>query len=1167
MTLSKKVYNKTFNYTSDVMNITPDIFTVSFEERCFDLKETKKILVSLSKVACPLTTTPLKTKLDGLSLYFAGCLNPKDYTDEFLKDSYNEAVSIMKKKSLTFSDPAFYFDERPYTTRFFFGFNHFVLKAHRKFIEAKSSDLRSSDMKAVRYYYNTALLFLSLGSKNLSNSIFQNKEIPSDVVHLKSMLGIEYCEQWEKIYHYNLIKSFDESHRSLYELFPEHAYDLIKLIDDFNIRLPCDYDEMYHHLNLFLWENHSKDDLKYCLDNNFVKISQDATISQENCDKFYEEALKMFKDIKKKKPDIYYPTETDMSQWFTDSSCFLPNEIGKEFKDKRGNYRPSRITKKLRNCTKDYNKETLMNCPRFIAMRCKIFGATTNVRDAWIMEPPMYFYYKRMNIILQQIAGAEEHSALSENATHVFRKLRRKNKLWAMVDCRKFGLTLQHILDEIILKALKEVYNIDFPEYLKLKKETLVYDKIEGKWYRPVRGRGLGLSVQLDHLIHTVILRMLGLDFAVFNDDCVIDVTEYKSKDPRGILEFIFRNYMSFGLTPNREKSYISKMNQFLENYNHTRLYNPEWKYHKTVNITVGIIFSIARYGLGGTKDVIAAYAADNGPIGLMPLVKALTKLIMGWIGCEFDPHEIELPHLYGGWYNETVTNFSGVLLMLERLVSYEAKAIASCLTRQDLQNLNTPQIMTSKQNKNPFSRDLEWDIKIKPEFQELFDTINKLENFPTMKNVDNLINKAVNVKGLRNEKALIRIGKQKKREKIRISLAEKLQKREVKIKEASDLCLDCYNYLKDINIITFISIPECFISNPDYYDSFYSKKNRKNVFRPGLARLYNEVFLSGSIRKHMRRWIPYSSSYKANFPINLESKESISDWFNQIFELRTKTPIPRKLNLKEFEWRNLLNFCLDPSLAAQDFIINHRKIPRKFVTILPNNTTLERVVNNIFQEIKPPWDIIGNYTKVRIGNYQIYMKNQWFSYITNDKLNDDQKVIIFDKILASYKDPRLYEDVEKTYKLLVAPPDARATMSLKELLGTINPITRNELKVSSDASTISSFFIKMEKLRQQARLINLRNLKLEQIKDLPDIKWEIVDDYLDEIVEVLDIDEDIEDTFDTIDEQDDELSHQAFTSDHEIEDDVSEHNDLYENEEEDEDEIGVRQHGPDVGK
>ena len=382
-----------------------------------------------------------------------------------------------------------------------------------------------------------------------------------------------------------------------------------------------------------------------------------------------------------------------------------------------------------------------------------------NVRDTWQCFPETLFVIKRTSFLLRQILKPIEFSGMCSNSQFLKRKkLLKKKKNFFMFDIKKCGLTVNRRLIGILAEELSALYpDKGFEElfsYLDIKVEN------DGQTTRPIRGVGLGNCNEGITLIQCVIGYIMkhksDLDSIFFNDDGVFT----SEGDIRRSFSLTLSLFENLGMIINREKTMISKMNIFCEDY----VTDNDLDYRK-LSLTV-LPFADCFFKRNIFSAKLLYNTLSRGLIGKRISIDILPCLIK-YYGFEFHKMESVLPFEFGGWayYGRTSINevlrflFSPKIFLSGGEAGYSQfmrEWMGYIIRRHDLSNLSKSgkKIPFRKFVPNPFKG---WETILGDSElgRDLARTIPYTSCEEERKNLDILYNE----RGSKNAKPKIRIG------------------------------------------------------------------------------------------------------------------------------------------------------------------------------------------------------------------------------------------------------------------------------------------------------------------------------------------------------------------------------------------------------------------------
>lgn len=406
---------------------------------------------------------------------------------------------------------------------------------------------------------------------------------------------------------------------------------------------------------LFPWEDDDDEDWRYC-------ITAAPTISDSDLLKFKDALNECLPDI-----NIIPIDKFNVISKFSISSCY----------DDSYQLKVQNRDRFYRDIEQDLEKTT-----PYKFLRNLVQVSPANARDTFQVDIADLSRINRGNLIYAQIARSMRNSA--EGDTEAYRKatafLRDHSgrKLFYMIDIKKCGLTVPHVLLEAIadccIAKYGDIPGLDYPKYFR---NASV--QVNSDIYTLKRGTGLGYGNELVTILCCTISKLVEqiCPYAcIFNDDSVYAANlnekygfsdDYDSVINSVInykMNYLINTYESLGLTINRKKSFASRCAVFMEHYfgDFSRYcVNMSKAQLSLMPISKAISASCILEAKITMNSLAFLQTEETMDIFLEELHKVQTKF-----GYEFSPKEVLYPYIAGGWITPLENNIPQSLVQIE---------------------------------------------------------------------------------------------------------------------------------------------------------------------------------------------------------------------------------------------------------------------------------------------------------------------------------------------------------------------------------------------------------------------------------------------------------------------------------------------------------------------
>jgi hypothetical protein len=263
-----------------------------------------------------------------------------------------------------------------------------------------------------------------------------------------------------------------------------------------------------------------------------------------------------------------------------------------------------------------------------------------NVRDTAVPDYPTLKHIKLLHVHARKLSERCEYSGncslkdLNERVKRV-----QKSSLFLHLDFKKFGLTAPRGLTNIFLEELGK-------GHLKIPRCFLINDE---EVLETSRGGGaLGWLDPLFQLVVTAIIlsfvkkhKIKGFDFIGFMDDFEIGFYRKREEEAEVIRDLLIRELESWGFFISYNKTYISKMSIFLENYHGERNYGLSMNKHQLAvqsfakSLCAEFSFKAKIYYAEGSKYIKSSRIRDMCMNSIKPIFEEeFSKPVMlgGWL-------------------------------------------------------------------------------------------------------------------------------------------------------------------------------------------------------------------------------------------------------------------------------------------------------------------------------------------------------------------------------------------------------------------------------------------------------------------------------------------------------------------------------------------------------
>jgi hypothetical protein len=297
-------------------------------------------------------------------------------------------------------------------------------------------------------------------------------------------------------------------------------------------------------------------------------------------------------------------------------------------------------------------KETVL---RF--KRKSVFVSPGNARDTWQCYPRTLFKVKRVSHILRQVLNPLPNSAMADpkKAWQRRKRIHTDENMYFLFDYKKCGLTVNRKLLAILGEELNLIYpGQGFDELCHF--ENVIVKNGESELF-PVRGVGLGNCNEGVTLIQCVIGHILKntrhLDSVFFNDDGVFSGPFDEIQRSFG---WILTAISKLGMIINLKKSFISECNVFCEDY---FICKNNLSYEKLQSLIIP--FSEIFFVNNISKAKILCSDLCRNLVGRRIKID-LFYSFAAWWGYEFHPSEYWWPFEFGGWRRYGTTSINECL-------------------------------------------------------------------------------------------------------------------------------------------------------------------------------------------------------------------------------------------------------------------------------------------------------------------------------------------------------------------------------------------------------------------------------------------------------------------------------------------------------------------------
>jgi hypothetical protein len=550
-----------------------------------------------------------------------------------------------------------------------------------------------------------------------------------------------------------------------------------------------DYDSFFHEQHLIDFRDEADD---FCW--SFKEIEQD----YQWLDQFRQAAMKLFAKYKLSK--LQAPEDEDLATWISDS--VTQTDEGPVLNRKL--MRQLALDNTLKDLYESSKKVTEL---RF--KRQSVHVAPGNARDTWQCYPETLFKVKRVSHFLRQILEPLPNSAMA-SPKKAWRRRKRMNVedgTFFMFDYKKCGLTVNRQLLKIIGEELSYLYPDSGVE------ELLHFEHISVKngdtILHPPRGVGLGNCNEGITLIQCVLGSMIqdlkGLDSVFFNDDGIF---VSRDEDTRSPFSWIFTVITKLGMIINLKKTIISDCNVFCEDYFITK---DNMSYEKVQSLIVPFANTFFQGNISQAKVLYHNYC--EGIIGRNVDIE-LSDSLTQWWGYEFHPSEVWWPFEFGGWrrYGSTSINecIEAIYNSQERCpgelhgsIPYFREWAYYLVSSQKIREINRyrSNIKYRQFVENPFISN-----SFKYPHSEMTTAWLEILGMKTNSQEIDSLNDLYNIRGMKNAKPKIRLGKARKLESYRKTVWRDFRRfryknRRVFRKHPSDI-LNIYHFLRNNEMV-----------------------------------------------------------------------------------------------------------------------------------------------------------------------------------------------------------------------------------------------------------------------------------------------------------------------------------------------------------------------------
>jgi hypothetical protein len=509
-----------------------------------------------------------------------------------------------------------------------------------------------------------------------------------------------------------------------------------------------DYDSFIHEQHLIPFKEEADD---------FQWAFKDVDVEEEWLEHFRTSARSLFLKYKLRK--IKHPDGNEKATWISDS--VTQTDDGPKLNRKL--FRELASEDKLIDL---YESSKKLDGLRF--KRQSVFVAPGNARDTWQCYPETLFKVKRVSHLLRQILEPLPTSAMASPKKAWARRKRidRKDGIYLMFDYKKCGLTVNRTLLKIISEELNFIYPGEGYD------ELSHFDNISvqngSMTLHPLRGVGLGNCNEGITLIQCVVGSMVadlaGLDAVFFNDDGIFVSDE---DEVRSSFAWVFTAISKLGMIINLKKTIISDCNVFCEDYFIAR---ENMSYEKVQSLIIP--FSEVFFKLNISQAKVLYHSLEEGLIGRRVVIDLASSCTQWW-GYEFHHSEVWWPFEFGGWRRYGSSSINECLNaiydpwdfcpgVLHGSIPYFREWAYYLVTSQQIREINryTTNIRYRQFIENPF-KELSNNYPHSDLCQNWIEQLGMRTNPQINKNLDDLYN----VRGLKNAKPHIKMGKARKLE------------------------------------------------------------------------------------------------------------------------------------------------------------------------------------------------------------------------------------------------------------------------------------------------------------------------------------------------------------------------------------------------------------------
>jgi hypothetical protein len=415
--------------------------------------------------------------------------------------------------------------------------------------------------------------------------------------------------------------------------------------------------------------------------------------------------------------------------------------------------------------------ENSRNQPYLRFKRKSVFVSPGNARDTWQCYPRTLFKVKRISHLLRQVLNPLPNSAMADpkKAWQRRQRIHNDDHMYFLFDYKKCGLTVNRELLKILGEELNLIYPGEgFDELCHFNNVKVMNGDSE---LHPLRGVGLGNCNEGVTLIQCVIGHILKsvrhLDGIFFNDDGVFSGPFDEIQRSFG---WILTSIKKLGMIINLKKSFISECNVFCEDYFITKN-NMSYEKIQSLIIPFSEIFFVNNI----SKAKILCSDLCRNLIGRRINIDLFYSFATWW-GYEFHPSEYWWPFEYGGWRRYGTTSINECLNVIYYPMEYCPKDQFGSIPffREWAYYLITSQkvreivryrgnIRYRKHVQNPFiSSDLKYPHSAQTE--EWLEQLGLQNN----QGQESALHDLYNIRGLKNAKPKIKLGKANKLQKLR---------------------------------------------------------------------------------------------------------------------------------------------------------------------------------------------------------------------------------------------------------------------------------------------------------------------------------------------------------------------------------------------------------------